>query len=100
MQQQLLEKLLFCATASGERGLVTKEWREHEQEGKNRSACLTARTFQKREGLLKQLTGKLVRKLKGPPGCLAAVDGQQCLIITDNDFILFDPLIPLYGASH
>ena len=79
---------------------MTKEWRENEQEGKKWSTCLTAGSFQKREGLLKQLAGKLVRKLKGPPGCLAAVDGQQCLITTDNGFILFDPLIPFYGASH
>ena len=79
---------------------MTKRWRENEQEGKKRSACLTAGSFQKRGGLLKQLAGKLVRKLKGPHGCLAAADGQQGLNTTDNDLILFDPLKLLYGASH
>ncbi len=91
LQQQLLlkllEKLLFCATTSGEQGLVTKEWRENGQGGKKRSACLTAGRFRKREGLLKQLAGKLVRRLKGPPGCLAAADGQQDLNTTDNMFV-------------
>ncbi len=66
---------------------MTKEWRENGQGGKKRSACLIAGSFRKKEGLLKQLAGKLVRKLKGPPGCLAAADGQQCLNTTDNDFV-------------
>lgn len=55
---------------------MTKEWRENEQEGKKSSARLTARSFQKREGLLEQLAGKMVRKPKGRPGRLAAADGQ------------------------
>ena len=68
---------------------MTKEWRETGQGEKKRSACLTAGSFRTREGLLKQLAGKLVRKLTGPPGCLAAADGQQGLNTTDTAFVSF-----------